>query len=66
MAGDFAMVTFSMTISFVAVSLLEGPLGAGRTIAILAGVALVWGAVYLLGTPRLIRGTVVEAAITVP
>ena len=56
MAGDFALVTFSMTVSFVAVSILEGPLGPGRTIGVLAGVALLWGVVYLAGTPRLVRG----------
>jgi hypothetical protein len=57
MAADFAIVTLTMSTSFVGGGLLERTIGAGPTLLVLAGVALVWGVAYLRITATLRRAS---------
>ena len=55
MAADFAIVTFTMSTSFLVGGVLERTIGAGPTLLVLAGVAFLWGVTYLRITATLRR-----------
>ena len=55
MAADFAIVTFTMSTSFLLGGVLEHTIGAGPTLLVLAAIAFVWGVAYLRVTATLRR-----------
>jgi MFS family permease len=53
LSADFALVTLTMSVSFVLAGLMADHLGATTAILVFSAVALVWGAFYLRLTKHL-------------
>jgi MFS family permease len=53
LSADFALVTLTMSISFVLAGLLADHVGANAALLVFAAVALAWGALYLRVTRHL-------------
>jgi hypothetical protein len=52
-SADFALVSLSMSLSFVAAALLERSFGATTAFTVLATVSICWGLLYLRATTAL-------------